>query len=94
MTYIVWGSRTSIPSYRSRKSADGTGNMTSIGAIVWPVAQLAMLLTLLICVWPWNSPADPATRTTSPRLTLSLLPLKTKIPSDVAGSASPARSWR
>ena len=34
------------------------------------------------------------TRTTSPRLTLLLLPLKTKIPSEVARSSSPLRSCR
>ena len=44
-----------------------------------------------ICVWSWKSLTDPWTVTTSPRSTeFSLLPLKTKIASEVAGSPSPA----
>ena len=39
-------------------------------------------------VWPWNSLTAPRTCTTSPRATELLLPLKTKMPSDVAASAS------
>jgi hypothetical protein len=60
-----------------------------------PVPQSMTLPTLLSCIWPWNSAAVPVTRTTCLRLTLSLLPLKTKIPLDVAGaSKSRARQAR
>ncbi len=83
-----------MPSYRSRKSGEATGNVTSVGVTVSPCRSSTMVPTLLICDWPWFSPAVPVTRTTSPRLTVfALLPLNTKMPSDVAGSASPTGSW-
>ena len=70
----------------------GSGRATSVGVTV-PVPHVVMVPTE-ICDWPWFSPAVPVTRTRSPRPTVfPLLPSKTKIPSEVAGSPSPLGSW-
>jgi len=83
-----------MPSNGSRSSGAVRGKVTSTGSTL-PVPQRTVRLGFAeICVWPWNSLALPVTRTTSPRLTESVLPLKTKMPSEVAESPSPVRSCR
>ena len=67
------------------------GSVTGVGVTMAFVPQLRMAVTLPICVCPWNSLGVPVTRTRSPRLTESLLPLKTKMPSEVAALPSPSR---
>ncbi len=83
-----------MPSTFSRSAGLATGRATSVGVTV-SVPQTAMLEALVeIWVCPWFSPAVPVTVTRSPTETRSWLPpLKTKMPSEVAGSPSP-ESWR
>ncbi len=93
VTVRVWCIRTSIPSYGSRSVALARGSVTSMGATVpvWPHSSTPPVAGV-ICVWPWFSLAVPDTCTTSPSLT-RLAPLsKTKMPSEVVASPSPA-SW-
>ena len=92
VTYSVCGIRTSIPSKRSRYVADGTGRVTSVVATE-PVPQTVTCVAET-CVWSWKSDALPLTVTRSPRPTLFASPLKTKMPSEVAGSPSPVAAWR
>ena len=68
--------------------------------VIAPVPQETMFVTAaeslfepLIVVIPKRSRAKPVTRTTCPALTRFELPVKTKIPSDVAGLPSPVASW-
>jgi hypothetical protein len=65
-------------------TATATGNVTSIGVTVAVVPQRSTPVAL-ISVWPCNSPVEPVTCTTSPRLTLfALFASNTNTPSDVA----------
>ena len=59
VTYSVCGRRTSIPSYRSGKSALANGSVTSVGVTVLPVLQTADVRTR-------RSASDPGTRTPCP----------------------------
>ena len=90
-----------MPSKRSKSVVAGTGNAMSVTATE-PVPHCTMfaagtgvvlLFVALIVVWLKRSRAKPVTRTTWPTLTRSVAPVNTKMPSDVAGSASPTRSW-
>ena len=95
VTDSSWGKVTDMPSYLSKAVGLAIGKVTSVGATV-PVPHTTMLPGVTdIWVWSWNSDTLPCTVTTSPRSTeFSLLPLNTKIASDVAGSPSPTGSWR
>ena len=53
-----------------------------------------LLFVPLIAVWLNRSRAKPVTRTTWPADTVFAVPVKTKIPSEVAASPSPVSSWR
>ena len=77
---------------RGDGAAAANGSRTSVGATETPLSHVSTLLAP-ICVCPWKSPADPDTRTRSPTSTWSRVLLNTKMPSDVAGSPSPAASW-
>ena len=52
-----------------------------------------LLLVPFSAVWLKRSRANPLTRTTCPAMTVFALPVKTKMPSEVAALPSPA-SWR
>jgi hypothetical protein len=72
--------------------------VTAVGTTLWLLLQMLVLLMLESCVseaLPLGSSATvPVTRTVSPALTGKLV-LATKMPSEVAGSASAsaASSW-
>ena len=89
-----------MPSYASGEVAVANGIVTSTGETV-PTPQSTMfaagtgavlLFEPLIAVWLDRSRAKPVTLTACPRLTRLLLPVNTKMPSEVAGSASPVAS--
>ena len=95
VTTIV-GSSTNIPSRASKSPAVARGNATAVGAIGVSSPQLMTMtsssVSEVISVKSKNSSTWPTTRARSPT-SRSPLRAKTKMPSDVAASPSPAASW-
>ena len=91
----VWGIVTSMPSYRSRSPLTVSGSEISAGSGGVAFPQSISWLRRSISVWFWNSVTRPVRRRSSPTDGVFVPyagPRKTKTPSDVATSSSPARS--
>src|SRR5471032_985297 len=89
--------RTSMPSTWPRLSL---GNVTLTGTMLWPLLCVMMEVTSFNSVYEFFAPDGvysntvPVTRTRSPGCTAAtVLPVYTKMPSEVVGSPSPAGSW-